>query len=77
VYAPKSGELMRIYGGANTSKTDFPSETKIDVGFLNIGQQTKVDEPFIAYLAHGKGLANDALVEEGDLIRETQYPDAG
>ncbi len=69
VYAPKSGEFMRIYGGKNTTETDFPSKTKIHVGLLDDGQQIEVQEPFMAYLTRGKGLANSESVDEGDLIR--------
>jgi len=28
-----------------------------------------VDETFLAYVARGKGMANNKLVEEGDLLR--------
>lgn len=69
VYKPVVGELTRIYGGENNGKTDFPAKTKIDVALLNHAQQIEIDEPFIAYIARGKGLANNQAVEEGDLIR--------
>jgi len=69
VYKPLEGELTRIYGGEDNSDTDFPAKTKIDVALLNDGQQIEVDEPFLAYITRGKGMANNEPVEDGDLIR--------
>jgi redox-sensitive bicupin YhaK (pirin superfamily) len=69
VYTPTDGKLTRIYGGENTADTDFPSKTRIDIGLLSRGQQIEVNEPFLAYLTRGKGLANNESVEEGDMIR--------
>jgi len=69
VYKPATGELTRIYGGENRDETDFPAKTKIDVAMLNDSQQIEVDEPSLAYIARGKGTANNEPVEEGDLIR--------
>ena len=69
MYQPKAGKLTRIYGGENNSKTDFPAKTKIDVAILSDGQQIEVDEPFLAYITRGKGIANYELVENGDLMR--------
>ncbi len=68
VYKPVTGKLTRIYGGENNDH-DFPAKTKMDVALLNTGQQINIDEPFLAYIARGKGLANSQPVEEGDLIR--------
>jgi len=69
VYKPATGGLTRIYGGENNSSTDFPAKTKIDVAVLDNGQQIEVDEPFLAYITRGKGIANNKPVEDGDLIR--------
>ena len=69
VYKPAAGELTRIYGGEENSDADFPSKTKIDIALLNQGQQIEVNEPFLAYITRGKGLANHERVEDGDLIR--------
>jgi len=69
VYKPVTGELTRIYGGEKTSDTDFPAKTKIDVALLEEGQQIEVNESFLAYVARGKGFANNEQVEDGDLIR--------
>ena len=69
VYKPATGELTRIYGGENNSSTDFPAKTKVDVAVLDNGQQIEVDEPFLAYITRGKGIANKEPVEDGDLIR--------
>ncbi len=68
VYTPQSTGLTRVYGGDNVD-TDFPSKTKMDVGMLDNGQGIVVDEPFLAYLTRGKGLANNRPVEDGDLFR--------
>ena len=69
VTTPVAGELTCIYGGENTPNTDFSSKTRIDVGLLENGQHIQVNEPFIAYLTRGKGVANSETVGEGDLIR--------
>lgn len=69
VYKPVLGELTRIYGGENGSDADFPSKTKIDVAVLGNGQQVEIDEPFLAYITRGNGMANNEPVEDGDLIR--------
>ena len=69
VYKPVTGELTRIYGGASNSGADFPAKTKIDVAVLDNRQQIEVDEPFLAYITRGKGIANNEPVEDGDLMR--------
>ena len=68
VYELAAGKLIRIYGGDN-SDADFPAKTILDVALLGDGQQVEVNEPFLAYVTRGKGLANDEPVEQGDLIR--------
>ncbi|VAW54674.1 Pirin [hydrothermal vent metagenome] len=69
VYQPTSGKLTRIYGGEASSDADFPAATKMDVAILNQGQSVDVDEPFIAYITRGKGLANGKPVEDGEVFR--------
>ena len=69
LYKPVTGELTRVYGGENNTGTDFPAKTKIDVALLSNGEQIEVDEPFLAYVTRGKGIANNEPVEDGDLIR--------
>lgn len=69
VYKPVAGELTRIYGGDSNRNADFPAKTKLDVALLGEGQQIKVNKPYLAYITRGKGLANNAPVEGGDLIR--------
>jgi redox-sensitive bicupin YhaK (pirin superfamily) len=69
VYKPVAGELTRIYGGDDNGDTDFPATTNIDVALLGNEQQIEVNEPFLAYITRGKGLANNEPTEEGDLIR--------
>lgn len=66
VYQPVNGELTHIYGGANT---DFPAQTKIDVALLSNGQNINIDEPFIAYMTRGTGVANDISISDGEMIR--------
>ncbi len=68
VYKLITGELTCIYGGENNADTDFPEKTKIDVALPGSGQQIEMNEPFLAYITRGKGLANNEPVEEGDLI---------
>ena len=69
VYKPVIGELTRIYGGENNADVDFPSKTKIDVALLSNGQKIEVDGPFILYITRGKGIANNKVLQDGDLIR--------
>ena len=69
VYQPAVGKLTRIYGGNESSKPDFPAKTKIDVALLGKEQNIKVDEPFLAYLSRGNGVANGKQVTDGNLFR--------
>ena len=67
VYQPEAGKLTTIYGG-NTD-ADFPAKTVIDVALLEQGQSIEINEPFIAYLSRGKGMANGELIEDGQMVR--------
>ncbi len=69
VYQPVKGETTRIYGGGADDQADFPSKTKIDIALLDDGQRVEINEPFLAYLTRGKGIANGKRIEDGDLIR--------
>ncbi len=69
VYQPTTGKLTRIYGGKNSGHTDFPAKTKLDVALLQPGEHIEVNNPLIAYLTRGNGLANNQPVTEGDMIR--------
>jgi redox-sensitive bicupin YhaK (pirin superfamily) len=69
VYKLVTGQLTRIYGGEYNDNADFPAKTKIDVALLGNGERVEVCEPFLAYVARGKGIANNEQVEEGDLLR--------
>lgn len=69
VYQPVKDELTRIYGGSADDKPDFPAKTKIEVALLNKGENIIVDDPFVAYITRGKGIANGNEIEDGDLIR--------
>ena len=69
VFKPATGELTRIYGGEDKSDTDFPAKTKIDIAILSNGQQIEINEPFLAYITRGKGIANNEQIEDGDLFR--------
>ena len=65
-YKPEKNQLTRIYGGG--SDHDFASATKIDMAMLNKDQSIKIKESFIAYITRGKGMANQVLIKNGDLI---------
>jgi len=67
-YRPEWGELTRVYGGNDPTDT-FPSRTIIDVGLLRKGQTVSVGGPFLAYLTKGQGVAGDATLSDGDLVR--------
>ena len=40
-----TGQLTHIYGGENSSDSDFPAKTKIDEAIANNEQSIKVNEP--------------------------------
>ena len=67
VYTPTPGVMTRIYGG--DASNDFPAQTHIDVAMLSKGQEVSIDKSFLAYLSRGHGIANNAKVEDGDLMR--------
>jgi quercetin 2,3-dioxygenase len=69
VYKPTVGGLTRVYGGEESGENDFPARTKIDIARLKDGQTVEINEPFLAYVTRGKGVANNEPVEDGDLLR--------
>ncbi len=69
VYQPQRGEITRIYGGKAEEGALFAAKTQIDVALLANAQMMTLEQPFLAYLAQGKGIANDQAMEEGDLIQ--------
>ncbi len=69
LYQPEWGKVTRIYGGAKSQSETFDSHTLVDVAMMNEGQSFVLEGEFIAYLALGKGIANEQRVSEGDLIR--------
>ena len=73
VYKPVTGELTPIYGGEHINGAKFPAKTKIDVAVLSNEQQIEVDEPFLAYITRGKGIVNNVVVEDGDLVRGNAF----
>ncbi len=64
--------LTRVYGGEPDRAETFAANTLIDVACVNSGQSMDVDVPFLAYLARGKGFANEDLVADGSLLRGDQ-----
>ena len=68
VYQPVNGELTRIYGGSDDNDSDFPAKTILDVAVLNEGQNVEINEPFVAYITRGSGIANGRKIEDGTLI---------
>jgi redox-sensitive bicupin YhaK (pirin superfamily) len=71
-YQPSTGTLTRVYGGEADQDKTFPAKTVIDVACLSGGQSIDVELPFLAYLARGKGFANEDLVTAGTLLRGDQ-----
>jgi redox-sensitive bicupin YhaK (pirin superfamily) len=69
VYQPQRGEVMRIYGGKAEEGALFAAKTQIDVALLANEQRITVNQPFLAYLSQGAGIANDEAMVAGDLIR--------
>jgi len=72
VYQPKLGVVSRVYGGGSEEKNPFPAHTKIDVALLRDGQRIEVNEPYLAYITRGNGIADGEVIEDGDLIRGDQ-----
>lgn len=71
-YRLNRGGLTRVYGGAPDHQQTFAADTIVEVAWLNSGQSMDVDVPFLAYVARGKGFANEDTVEEGALLRGDQ-----
>jgi redox-sensitive bicupin YhaK (pirin superfamily) len=71
-YRLPSGNLTRVYGGEADQDETFPAKTVIDVACLRSGQSMDVDVPFLAYLARGKGFANEDTITAGTLLRGDQ-----
>lgn len=69
VYQAIKGDTIRIYGGPSEDGNDFPASTKIDVALLDRDQNVETDDPFLAYISRGDGIANDQKVKEGDLLQ--------
>ena len=71
-YHLKAGGLTRVYGGESDQGEIFSADTIIEVACLNSGQSMDVDVPFLAYLARGKGFANEDIITDGTLLRGDQ-----
>jgi redox-sensitive bicupin YhaK (pirin superfamily) len=71
-YRLKESGLTRVYGGAPDQPDAFAASTIIDIACLKSGQSMDVDTPFLAYLARGKGFANEDIIAEGTLLRGDQ-----
>lgn len=70
-HLPTSG-LTRVYGGEPDQVKTFAAKTLIDVACLKGGQSMDVAAPFLAYLARGKGFANEDSIAAGTLLRGDQ-----
>ena len=69
LYQLASNKVTRIYGG-NIDQTDvFPSNTCIDCALLAESETFTLDKNFIAYLALGRGCADNMDIEEGSLFK--------
>lgn len=72
LYTPAEGEVSRIYGGSSEQTETLASKTVIELALLKAGQTYQLDKAFIAYLATGKAIANNTMVQEGDLFTAEQ-----
>ena len=70
LYAPKEGELTRVYGGDTHQEETFDSHTLVDIGIMPKGKNISLKGDFIAYITRGSGRLNGQLVKDGDLIRD-------
>ena len=68
-YQPKLGGMTCVYGGSTDQDETFDSDTFIDIGLLEAGQNASISGPFLAYVTRGSGLINGTSVSDGDLIR--------
>lgn len=68
-YRSKPGGMTRVYGGSTDEDETFASDTLIEVGLLEAGQNASISGPYLAYLTRGSGLVNGTPVIDGDLIR--------
>ena len=68
-YQPKHGGMTRVYGGSTDQDETFDSDTFIDIGLLEAGQNASISGPFLAYVTRGSGLIDGTSVSDGDLIR--------
>ncbi len=68
VYQPQRGDVTRIYGGKADGAL-FAAKTQIDVALLANEQTMTLEQPFLAYLSQGEGMANDEAMEAGDLMQ--------
>ena len=72
LYKPLAGKVTRIYGGGNDQSDTLSSHTVIEIASLNTLQEFSLEKPYLAYLAVGKGTANNQEVGEGDLFKSDQ-----
>jgi len=73
LYKPVTGQVTRIYGGNIDQNDTFPSKTIIEIVSLKANQSFQLQHAFIAYLAIGKGTANDLDMIEGDLFKHDKF----
>ncbi len=69
LYNLEWGKVTKVYGGAKNQNETFDNHTLMDVAMMKEGQSFSIEGEFIAYIALGKGTANEQKVSEGDLIR--------
>lgn len=69
VYAPASGERLRVYGGEKNQDQQFYSQTSIDVANLAAGDTVDQDGEVMAFLAKGSGVINGTDIEARTLVR--------
>ena len=69
LHSLEPGSMHRIYGGPKDQAETHDSNTLIDVGVLDAGQEISVSGPFQTYLTRGGGNVGDVAVKEGDLVR--------
>ncbi len=68
-YQLQRSKVKTVHGGPDNQAETFDNQTFIRVGLLEANQSYDCDQPFLAYLSSGEGIANGRTVKEGDLFR--------
>ena len=72
IYKLPAGKVTRVYGGSRDQIETLASHTIIDVALLITAEEFTLEKNFLAYLAAGKGRADNQEIDEGSLFKGEQ-----